>query len=89
VTKVRATEILSERMPANTYPEDFRNGAESMIKALDLAGAFPSEESAAEIAHCVREISLNDSSPVPSNKALALWAVRLANACRAACLVTL
>ena len=48
MTKKQAIEILTATTPDREWLSPERIGAEKLLEALDRAGAFPSEESAAE-----------------------------------------
>jgi hypothetical protein len=97
MTKKQAIEILNATAPQAWLDEGMaeahaRGACEDVLEALDHAGAFQSEESAAEIGRCVREIERIDDArgqdrAQPHPEYVFAWALRLATACRAAGLV--
>jgi len=89
MTKKQAIEILSATHPKFGPHEvgprvDRRNAGLDAIEALDRAGAFPSEETAAEIQSAALSIIRCEPNSAQETGALAL---RIASACRVAGLV--
>ena len=84
MTKKQAIEILRLENAADaTGSTAKRNARAELLEALGRAGAFPSEENAAEIDACARELLRHDRATTVAGLAL-----RLASACRAAGLVS-
>jgi hypothetical protein len=91
ITKQKAIKIWNRgAFPGRdqTYGMAWNDGGLALLEALDRAGAFPSEETAAEIADVAREIlDRAEQAPKPWTGMLQRKALRLASACRAVGLV--
>ncbi len=84
MTRQQAIEILNTLMPPSVGHESAqrRSAASDLIEALDSAGLFLDEETAAEIAMAVRDVYANEEIRSGDDGRWRVMARRLATACR-------